>query len=82
LLRASGEDFSTAANLAANSFEQRPDVRVGLYQVNWWIRAGETDIAMSTLQSLERDYGEEIAASADLSARLQFLQNRLQIPTN
>lgn len=82
LLQASAENFTEAADLAADSFGQRADVRVGLYQVNWRIRAGEAESAMSALQFLERDYGEEIAASTDLSARLQFLQNRLQNPTN
>ncbi|PCI76996.1 MAG: hypothetical protein COB20_09295 [SAR86 cluster bacterium] len=78
LLQASAENFPAAADLAADSFRQRADVRVGLYQVNWRILAGEIEIAISTLQSLERDYAEEIAASIDLSARLQFLRNRLQ----
>jgi hypothetical protein len=82
LLQASEENFPEAADLAADSFLRRADVRVGLYQVNWRIRAGETESAMSALQFLERGYGEEIAASTDLSARLQFLQNRLQNPTN
>jgi len=82
LLQASAENFFAAADLAADSFRQRADVRVGLYQVNWRIRAGETESAMSTLQTLERDYGEDIAASTDLSARLQFLQSRLQDSAN
>jgi hypothetical protein len=82
LLQASAENFSEAADLAADSFLLRADVRVGLYQVNWRIRAGETESAFSTLQSLERDYEEEIAASIELSSRLQFLQNRLQNSIN
>jgi len=82
LLQASAGNFPEAADLAADSFLQRADVRVGFYQVNWRIRAGETEIAVATLQFLERDYGEEIAASTDLSARLHSLQNRLQNPTN
>ncbi|MBL4729541.1 MAG: hypothetical protein JKY40_09610 [Gammaproteobacteria bacterium] len=82
LLQALAENFAAAGDFAADSFRRRADVRVGLYQVSWRLRAGEIESAMSTLQSLERDHGEEIAASTDLSARLQFLHNRLQTPTN
>lgn len=82
LLEASTDNFTAAANLAGASFSQRPDVRVGLYQVNWLARAGEAANARSTLQSLERDYSQEITASVDLSARLEFLRNRLQNPTD
>ncbi|MBL4571648.1 MAG: hypothetical protein JKY86_01035 [Gammaproteobacteria bacterium] len=82
LLQASTENFTAAVSLAAKSFRLRPDVRVGLYQVNWLIRAQERESAMSALQILERDYGEEIAASDNFSARLQFLHNSLQSSTN
>jgi hypothetical protein len=77
LLQASSDDFAAAASLAAESFRLRPDVRVGLYQVNWLIRVDQLTTAAETLLSLERDYGDEISSSADLSARVQFLKNRL-----
>lgn len=78
LMRAAQEDFGAAAALATDSFRLRPDVRVGLYQVNWLIRSAEVDLAASTLVELVNEYGAEIAASAELSARLQFLNERLQ----
>ena len=82
LLRASAEDFVGAATLAAESFGQRPDVRVALYQINWLLRSNQVALATSLLQSIERDYSSEIAASMDLSNRMQFLQNRVQALDN
>lgn len=78
LLQAAVSDFVVAAELASASFATRPDARVGLYQVNWLIRAGQVALAQDTLQALVDDHGAEIAASAELGARLQFLQDRLQ----
>lgn len=78
LMEATTENFTAAAVLATNSFEDRPDVRVGLYQVNWLIRSNQRELAQRTLQALEDDYLGEINASADLSSRLSFLHSRLQ----
>ncbi len=77
LMQAATGEFSAAANLATDSFRIRPDVRVGLYQVNWLIRSGQVERAESTLLDLVADFGDEIAASAELSARYQFLENNL-----
>lgn len=78
LMRARAEEFAEAASLATDSFRLRPDVRVGLYQVNWLLRSEQTELARDTLMDLVSDYGEEIAANAQLTARYQFLENRLQ----
>lgn len=82
LLQAAAQNFMAAAELASDSFATRPDPRVGLYQVNWQIRAGRVELAESTLQDLVNDHDAEIAASADLTARLQFLRDRLQALSN
>lgn len=82
LLYGATDNFVEAAILAADSFRQRADVRVGLYQVNWLARSDQAEDAESVLKSLVAAYGGEIAASADLSARLQFLENRLQVLPN
>lgn len=82
LLEASTENFTAAVGLAAQSFGLRSDVLVGLYQVNWLIRSNQLSIAAETLSSLEQDFAREIANSADLRSRVQFLQNRLQTPVN
>ena len=71
-----------AASLATDSFRLRPDVRVGLYQVNWLMRSGQVEVARNTLRELLSNYGEEITASAELTARFQFLENRLQVLSN
>ncbi len=78
LLLASAEDFVAVAALATESFRLRADVRVALYQINWLIRGDQIATATSLLQSLDRTYSDEIAASVELSGRYQFLQNRLQ----
>ncbi len=82
LLQASAENFPAAADLAADSFQQRPDVRVGLYQVNWLVRSSQLASAAQILASLEREFGSEISSSGDLRSRVGFLQNRLQAPDN
>ncbi|MEX0964697.1 MAG: hypothetical protein WDZ52_11725, partial [Pseudohongiellaceae bacterium] len=78
LLQAATGDFADAARLATSSVRERPDVRVSLYQVNWLIRSGQLELARNTLQQLVNDFGPEIAASTEHSARLQFLSSRLQ----
>ena len=78
LLQAATENFADAARLATDSFRTRPDVRVGLYQVNWLVRSEQVELAENRLLDLLSDFGEEIAASVELSARYQFLVNRLQ----
>ncbi len=78
LLQAAAGNFPEAAASAADSFQLRPDVRVGIYQVNWLIRSDQIISASEILQTLEADYAEDIAASADLSARVQFLRSRLE----
>lgn len=78
LMQAAIQDFAVAAELASASFATRPDARVGLYQVNWLIRAGQVALAQDTLEALVNGHGAEIAASAELGARLQFLQDRLR----
>ncbi len=78
LLQAATENYAVAVSLARDSFRIRPDVRVGLYQVNWLIRSEQIELAQNRLLDLLRDFGAEIAASAELSARYQFLENRLQ----
>lgn len=75
-------NFIEAIDLASASFQQRPDVLVGLYQVNWLIRSGQLSVATETLQQLESDYIDEINASADLAARVQFLHKRLDNSVN
>lgn len=82
LLAAATENYALAANLAADSFKLRPDVRVGLYRVNWLIGSGQTGIAAEILDSLKNEFVSAIAASGDLSARVQFLQSRLLSPSN
>tara|TARA_B110000858_G_scaffold197470_2_gene259197 strand:- start:11293 stop:13110 length:1818 start_codon:yes stop_codon:yes gene_type:complete len=82
LLQASTENLTAAASLAAESFRLRADVRVGLYQVNWLIRSNQLAIAIEILASLERDFGSEITSSGDLRTRVEFLQDRLQVPAN
>jgi hypothetical protein len=82
LLQASAENFSEAADLAADSFLQRADVRVGLYHVSWLITSNQLATAAESLALLERDFGSEIANSENLRGRVEFLQNRLQAPAN
>ncbi len=82
LMQAATAEFGAAARLATDSFNIRPDVRVGLYQVNWLIRSEQIELAENRLLDLVNDFGEEIAASAELSARFQFLQNNLQTLRN
>jgi len=77
LLQSTTENFAAAVKLASESLALRPDVRVGLYQVNWMIRSNRLAAAEGTLTSLEEAFGDEIAASADLSARRDFLRSRL-----
>jgi len=82
LLFATEGNFIKAIDLASASFQQRPDVLVGLYQVNWLIRSGQPSVAAEMLQRLESNYLDEINASADFSARVQFLHKRLENPVN
>lgn len=82
LLQASTENFSAAASLATESFHLRSDVRVGLYQANWLLRSNQLATAATLIESLEQNFSREIAASVELSNRLQFLQGRLQSLTN
>lgn len=82
LLQASLENFAAAADLAANSFSRRSDVRVGLYQVNWLLRSSQLTEAAALLDSLDRDFENEIVNSEELSARAEFLKNRLRALLN
>lgn len=82
LLQASAEDFVAAATLATESFRLRPDVRVALYQANWLLRSNQLATAATLIESLQLNFSREIALSAELSSRLQFLQDRLQSLTN
>lgn len=78
LLEATAGNYPAAADLAASAFQLRPDVRVGLYQVNWLIRSGQLELAAQILADLQGEYAAAIAASGDLGARARFLQDRLQ----
>jgi protein O-mannosyl-transferase len=77
LLEASANDFTAAASLADESFRARADVRVGLYQVNWLLRSGQTALAETRLQELQEDFARQIAGNSQLSVRLEFLLSRL-----
>lgn len=77
ILAAGRGDFAGAAQLAAASFAQREDVRVGLYRATWLLRAGMPDQARSELLVLTSTFADTIKASSDLSARLEFLQREM-----
>lgn len=79
-IAASKGEFGQAADLAAQSFVRRNDIRVGLYRTTWLLRAGLRDQAASELSLLESGYATEISASTDLTARVQFLQQELNNP--
>lgn len=76
-LAASRGEYAEAAEHAAASFARREDVRVGLYRTAWLLRAGLTEQAANELQLLQIAYADSIAASTDLTARVQFLQREL-----
>ena len=79
-IAASKGEYAAAAELAAASFARREDVRVGLYRTTWLLRAGLAEQAVNELQLLQIAYADNIAASADLTARVQFLQRELGLP--
>ncbi len=76
-IAASRNEYAAAAELAAASFARKEDVRVGLYRTSWLVRAGLAEQASYELQLLLNAYADSIAASADLTARVQFLQQEL-----
>jgi len=76
-LAASRGSFAEAAEKAATSFEARADVRVALYRNVWLLRAGQTEQARQELQAIATDFGDVIRADADLTARMDYLQEQL-----
>lgn len=78
-LAAGSGDFARAADLAAASFAVREDVRVALYRTTWLLRAGQRDRAVEEFRLLTVAFESEIATSADLTARYEFLQQELNV---
>jgi len=76
-LAAGTGDFVAAAELAAESFASRADVRVALYRSAWLIQAGNSVQARRELPDIESTFSDVINADADLAARLNYLHEQL-----
>jgi len=77
-LAAGRGDFVRAAELAADSFAARTDVRVALYRSAWLIQAGDREQARRELPEIESTFRDAINADSDLTARLNYLREQLE----